>query len=89
MRIAGASHSDLWPFARALLNNFLEIGLWIAAIVGLVFVGLEATGEKPSWYNDWNPDDLKLTASAVDYGDTVSNLLVEGFSYCGGTQRSP
>lgn len=78
LRLAGGFDADFWLAVKGLLFGFFEIGLWITGIVGLVFVGLEATGEKLSWYHSWSPDDLQLKTSVVNYADTIPNLVFEG-----------
>jgi len=79
LRVAGGLEGEFASLSRSLLGNFFEVGVWIVGVVGLIFVALEATGEKLSWYHDWSPDDLQTNARAVDYSATVSNLLFEGF----------
>jgi len=77
LRIAGGLEAEFWSLVDGLLFGFVEIGLWIAGVVGLIFVGLEASGDKLGWYHDWSPDDLQANASSVSYTDTVSNLIFE------------
>lgn len=78
LRVAGGFEVELALLVKGLFGQFVEIGLWITGIVSVIFVGLEATGERLSWFHDWSPDALTLNQSPVDVSATMSYLLFEG-----------
>lgn len=77
--VAMGSDSTGTYVLKGLLSRVLEISFWVAVIVTIVFLSLEASGEKLGWYHNWSPDQLKTGASSVDYADLVINLIVEGY----------
>jgi hypothetical protein len=78
--LIGAQSSDwrLGPFD--LLRMTLEVLLWVFAIVVLVFVSIEYSGERLNWYENWQPSTLGVSSlSVINRQDVITNLLSEGF----------
>lgn len=74
----GSDSSGTYVF-KGLVGQVIEISFWVAVVVTIVFLSLEASGEKLGWYHDWSPDQLKTGVSSVDNGDLVINLIAEGY----------
>lgn len=77
--VALGSESTGVYILKGFFGQVFSISFWVAVVVTIVFLSLEATGEKLNWYHHWSPDQLKPGASPLDYSDLVINVLTEGF----------
>ena len=62
---------------KGLLNTLVEIGIWTAGIVTVVFLSIESSGEGFGWYKNWTPDRLSVGSAPLDYSAVVTNLVTE------------
>lgn len=76
--VAQTNDWQIGPFA--LLGMFVEILVWIVAIVVGVFIALEYSGEKLNLYENWQPRSISSgTLGVIRRGDVITNLFSEGF----------
>jgi len=62
-----------------LLGRLIELGIWVVAVVILVFLAIEYSGEKLRWYEDWDPQTLSTgSLNVIRRGDVITNLITEG-----------
>ena len=77
--LAAGQISDWHTGFFALFWQLANTAFWVFAIVTLVFVGIERSGERIDWYNNWDPAKLpRRGVSVIDRQDMVTNLLTEG-----------
>ena len=62
---------------KGLLNTLVEIEIWMAGVVTVVFLSIESTGERLGWYKSWTPDRLSVGSASLDYSAVVTNLVTE------------
>jgi len=69
-----------WNISIAeLIGQLFDTGVMILTIVTLVFVALEYSSEKLSWYDDWDPSSLDGgPIHSVDTSDMFINIITEG-----------
>ncbi len=71
------SGDSLGPFQ--LLGRFIELSIWVVAVVILVFLAIENSGEKLRWYEDWDPKSLSTgVLNVIRRSDVITNLISEG-----------
>ena len=59
--------------------HLLDTAITVAVIVTLVFAALEYSGEKLSWYDNWQPDAVDHGPSVpVDRQELFTNIITEG-----------
>ncbi|GAB4182882.1 MAG: hypothetical protein Tsb002_04710 [Wenzhouxiangellaceae bacterium] len=76
--IAGASND--WTISIGqVIWHLIDVAVWVVAIVTLVFVTLDYSGEQLQWYKNWRPDRLLHNAVApINRSDLITNLIGEG-----------
>jgi hypothetical protein len=77
----GVSQTNDWQIGPlSLLGMFVEILVWIVAIVVAVFIALEYSGEKLNLYENWKPQSISAgSLGVIRRGDVITNLFSEGF----------
>ena len=72
--------NDLQMSPSMLLKMLVQTIVWVGAIVVLVFVSLEYSGERLPWYDRWRPESLsKGSLGIIKRGDVITNLISEAF----------
>lgn len=74
---AQTNHWQIGPLY--LLKMSVEMFVWAGAIVVLVFVSIEVSGERLRWYENWQPEFLAAgNLGVVKRSDVITNLIFEG-----------
>ena len=74
------AHVQDWTIGPwSLFWTGVEIVIWVAVVVTLVFVATEYSGERFNWYDNWRPEMVSPgTLGVIDRSDVLTNLVSEG-----------